>query len=137
MRHLFRARRPFCPLVFALTLVEVPASAQSPASVRAPDRPVVLYTSEYPRIRVVPIVGGLSHPWGLAFRRNGDILVTERDKGTLRVIRDGQLLERPVPGIPEVYTEVQRAGLMDIANPPGRRQPRLSDLLQSGRARPV
>ena len=29
--------------------------------------------------------------------------------------RDGQLLERPVPGVPEVYTGVQRAGLMDIA----------------------
>ena len=58
---------------------------------------------------------GSPHPWGLAFRRNGDILVTERDKGILRVIRDGQLLERSVPGVPEVYTDVRRAGLMDIA----------------------
>ena len=118
MRYVFRARRPFCSFVFALALVGVTASAQNPAGVRAvppPDSPAVLYTSEYPRIRVVPIVGGLSHPWGLAFRRNGDILVTERDKGTLRVIRDGLLLERPVPGVPEVYTGVQRAGLMDIA----------------------
>ena len=118
MRYVFRARRPFCSFVLALALVGVTASAQNPADVRAvppPDSPAVLYTSEYPRIRVVPIVGGLSHPWGLAFRRNGDILVTERDKGTLRVIRDGLLLERPVPGVPEVYTGVQRAGLMDIA----------------------
>ena len=118
MRYVFRAHQPCCSFVFALALVGVTASAQNPAGVRAvppPDSPVVLYTSEYPRIRVVPIVGGLSHPWGLAFRRNGDILVTERDKGTLRVIRDGQLLERPVPGVPEVYTGVQRAGLMDIA----------------------
>ena len=52
---------------------------------------------------------------GLAFRRNGDILVTEREKGTLRVIRDGRLLERDIPGVPEVYSGRLRAGLMDIA----------------------
>ena len=118
MRYLSRSRRPFYSFVFAIVLVGVSASAQNPAGVRAvppPDAPVVLSTTEYPRIRVVPIVGGLSRPWGLAFRQNGDILVTERDKGTLRVIRDGQLLERSVPGVPDVYTEVQRAGLMDIA----------------------
>ena len=64
---------------------------------------------------MVPIAGGLSHPWGLAFRRNGDILVTERDKGTLRVIRNGQLVEQDIPGVPEVFTGVRLAGLMDIA----------------------
>jgi glucose/arabinose dehydrogenase len=51
----------------------------------------------------------------MAFRQNGDILVTERDTGTLRIIRDGQLLDQPVLGVPDVYTGVQRAGLMDIA----------------------
>ena len=118
MRPVFRVRRAFCSLVFALTVAGIPTSAQNLAGVRAvppPDRPVVLYTAEQPRIRVVPLVAGLSHPWGLAFRRNGDILVTERDKGLLRVIRDEQLLEQPVSGVPEVYTGVQRAGLMDIA----------------------
>ena len=80
-----------------------------------PDRPVVLYTAEHPRIRVVPIVSGLEHPWGIAFRRNGDILVTERDRGTLRIIRNGQLLDRDIPGVPEVYTGVRLSGLMDVA----------------------
>ena len=118
MAHPFRIRRAFFLYVLAFALVGVPASAQNRAGVPAvppPDRPVVLQTTDVARIRVVPIVGGLSHPWGLAFRRNGDILVTERDKGILRVIRDGQLLERSVPGVPEVYTDVRRAGLMDIA----------------------
>ena len=118
MRHLSRARRPLCALVVALAVVVIPASAQNPSSPRQvppPDGPVVLYSTEYPRIRVVPIAGGLSHPWGMAFRQNGDILVTERDRGTLRVIRDGQLLDQPVLGVPDVYTGVQRAGLMDIA----------------------
>ena len=80
-----------------------------------PENPVVLYTAEQPRIRVVPIVDGLEHPWGMAFRANGDILVTERDRGTLRIIRNGQLLDSDIPGVPEVYTGVRLAGLMDVA----------------------
>ena len=124
MSHLFRVRRPLLWLTFALALVGVSASAQNRQGATAlrgvpalppPDGTVVLHTAEQPRIRVIPITGGLSHPWGLAFRRNGDILVTERDKGTLRVIRNGQLVERDIPGVPEVFTGVRLAGLMDIA----------------------
>ncbi len=84
-------------------------------AVPLPDGPVVLYSAEQPRIRVVPIATGLSHPWGLAFRANGDILVTERDAGALRLIRDGVLDPRPIPGVPEVYLGTRLAGLMDIA----------------------
>ena len=105
-------------------LLQTPAGAQNRAGASAlrgvpglppPDRPVVLHTAEQPRIRVVPIVTGLDHPWGMAFRRNGDILVTERDRGALRVIRNGQLLDEDVPGVPEVFTGVRLAGLMDVA----------------------
>ena len=113
-----------------VTIVAAPASVAVNAQAQAqglaaprlgvpavppPERPVVLYTAAHPRIRVVPVATGLSHPWSMAFRRNGDILVTERDSGALRIVRDGQLLERPVPGVPEVYTGVRLAGLMDIA----------------------
>ena len=105
-------------------LLQTPAGAQNRAGASAlrgvpglppPDRPVVLHTAEQPRIRVVPIVTGLDHPWGMAFRRNGDVLVTERDRGALRVIRNGQLLDEDVPGVPEVFTGVRLAGLMDVA----------------------
>ena len=68
---------------------------QGVPDVAAPDRPVVLHTSDVARIRLIPVATGLDHPWGVAFRANGDILITERDKGTLRVVRNGQLLERP------------------------------------------
>ena len=118
MSHLSRLRRPLFLVTLVFALVGVSTSAQRRDGVPAlppPDGPVVLHTAEVPRIRVVPVVAGLSHPWGMAFRRNGDILVTERDKGTLRVIRNGQLLERDIPGVPEVYADVGRAGLMDIA----------------------
>ena len=118
MSHLSRTCRAVRRFVLAYALAGASASAQTRLGVPAlppPDRPVVLPTADVARIRVVPVVTGLSHPWGMAFRQNGDILVTERDKGTLRVIRNGQLLERPIPGVPEVYAETQRAGLMDIA----------------------
>ena len=117
MVYPFRLQPAFFLSVVALALVGVGVTAQNRLAapdVPPPDAPVVLHTAEH-RIRVVPVVGGLSHPWALAFRRNGDILVTERDKGVLRVIRDGRLLERPILGVPEVYTDVLRAGLMDIA----------------------
>ena len=80
-----------------------------------PDREVALGSAEVPRFYVVPIVTGLHHPWSMAFRANGDLLVTERETGRLRVIREGRLVERDIPGVPEVYSGRWRAGLMDIA----------------------
>ena len=117
MSHMTRVRPLLVVLTFALPLSGGFASAQTRGGVPAlppPDGPVVINTDVVPRVRVVPIASGLSHPWGMAFRRNGDILVTERDKGTLRVIREGRLLERDIPGVPEVFTGRNRAGLMDI-----------------------
>ena len=58
--------------------------------VTLPDGPVFYNTIDQPRIRVVVLTEGLSHPWGMAFLPNGDMLVTERE-GRLRVIRDGVL----------------------------------------------
>ena len=107
-----------------LLLVNAPVAGQTRQRTTAlsgvpahdpPAEPVVLYSADQPRIRVVPITTGLSHPWGLAFRGNGDILVTERNTGALRLIRDGVLDPRPIPGVPEVYTGTRLAGLMDVA----------------------
>ena len=120
MSHMIRVRRLLFALAFAVALSAVSsgfASAQRRGGVPAlppPDRLVVINTDVVPLVRVVPIVSGLSHPWGMAFRSNGDILVTERE-GRLRVIRNGQLLERDIPGVPEVFASRDRAGLLDIA----------------------
>ena len=79
-----------------VTIVAAPASVAVNAQAQAqglaaprlgvpavppPERPVVLYTAAHPRIRVVPVATGLSHPWSMAFRRNGDILVTDATPG--------------------------------------------------------
>lgn len=65
------------------------------------------------RIKVSVIVRGLSHPWSLAFLPDGSMLVTERE-GRLRLIRNGRLDPRPIPGVPAVHA-VWLGGLMDIA----------------------
>lgn len=62
--------------------------------------------------RVVTWVDGLAHPWSIAFLPDGDVLVTEQ-RGTLRIIRDGTLVDEPVAGVPEVFYRGQ-GGLMDV-----------------------
>jgi len=61
---------------------------------------------------VVPVATGLQNPWGIAFLPGGDILVTEK-AGTLRIIREGELLPDAVPGVPEVLAQGQ-GGLLDV-----------------------
>lgn len=77
-----------------------------------PDGPTVVDTVEG-KIRVVPVTRGLSHPWSLVFLPDGSMLVTERS-GQVRVIRDGVLDPKPLPGVPRVHA-VRLSGLMDIA----------------------
>ncbi|MEQ9316590.1 MAG: PQQ-dependent sugar dehydrogenase [Henriciella sp.] len=55
---------------------------------------------------LTPVATGLDVPWGMVFLPGGDILVTERG-GTIRVIRDGELLPTPVTGTPETLVEGQ------------------------------
>ena len=108
----FISRRiPAVSLLFALMLPAVIASGAEPPY----GEPVVLSTFEVPRLQVVPVATGLSNPFAMAFRNNGDILVTERYAGQLRIIRNGQLQASPVSGVPPVYGEIFRAGLMAVA----------------------
>ena len=58
------------------------------------------------------VAEGLQNPWSIAFLPNGDMLVTERP-GRLRAIRNGQLAEEPISGVPAVYARGQ-GGLLDV-----------------------
>src|SRR6056297_3222726 len=51
---------------------------------------------------------GLDHPWSIAWLPDGRALVTERP-GRLRVIDNGELLETPIGGVPDVYAASQGA----------------------------
>src|SRR5438876_9048145 len=77
------------------------------------DGPFIIDTAEQHKIRVVVVTKGLQHPWSLAFMPDGGMLVTERP-GRLRIIRDGVLDPKPLPGMPKVYV-YRNAGLYDVA----------------------
>ncbi|KPP81499.1 MAG: PQQ-dependent oxidoreductase, gdhB family [Oceanicaulis sp. HLUCCA04] len=67
-------------------------------------------------ITVDTVVSGLENPWSLAFLPDGSMLVTER-AGRLRLVRDGELVQAPVSGVPEVLA-LSQGGLFDIVLAP-------------------
>ena len=104
------------PVMAALAaLVRMDAAAPQPASTSAlPDTAQVFRTAAA-TIRVSAIKG-LVYPWALAFLPNGDMLVTEQGRNTLRLIRKGVLEPTPITGLPQGITSTRRdtAGV-DIA----------------------
>jgi glucose/arabinose dehydrogenase len=106
-------RRPAAVIGLACVCVATTLTAQAPRSGPPLGQiPPALFTAELP-IRVVPVVTGLSHPWGLAFLPDGSMLVTER-AGRLRIIRNGVLDPTPISGVPAVRAAVL-GGLLDVA----------------------
>jgi aldose sugar dehydrogenase len=63
------------------------------------------------------VLEGLEHPWGVVFLPNGngdlDMLITERP-GRLRLVRDGELREEPIGGVPDVLA-LNQGGLLDVS----------------------
>lgn len=89
-----------------------------------------VYESERERFRVVTLVRGLEHPWGLAFLPGGDMLVTERPGRLLRV--DAKTLKpKAVRGLPPIAT-VGQGGLLDVALHPNFESNRLIYLSFAG-----
>ena len=69
-------------------------------------------TSENFTYSIDTITDNLQNPWGLTFLPNNDLLVTERS-GEIRIIRDNQLLNQKITGVPEVYATGQ-GGLFEV-----------------------
>lgn len=90
------------------------AQASTSPDPQIPTSTLLISSADVERIRVVPVANGLENPFDFAFRNNGDILVTERYTGKLRLIQNGQLQDQDVAGVPEVYSAVFRAGLMSV-----------------------
>ena len=94
-------RFAFAVLVPACLFASLPVEAQ------------VVQSKEHD-FRVVTVVEGLDHPWGLAFLPDGRKLVTERP-GRLRIVAaDGKLEPQPVAGLPAIAATGQ-GGLLDVA----------------------
>ena len=56
----------------------------------------------------VSAIKGFVYPWALAFLPNGDILVTEQGRNTLRLVRNGLLDPAPITGLPQGITSSRR-----------------------------
>ena len=82
------------------------AQPLSPALTLLPDTPQTL-NSPAGQIRVVPIKG-LVYPWALAFLPDGDLLVTEQNRTTLRRIHGDVLDPTPITGLPPSITSQRR-----------------------------
>ena len=89
--------------VFAVTTLSLGAGAPQDPPSRAPSSlpasPQVVQTAAG-KVRVVPIKG-FSYPWALAFLPDGRLLVSEKGKTTLRIIKDGVLDPKPITGLPQ------------------------------------
>ncbi len=77
------------------------------------DGPFVFDTAEQHRVRVVVVTKALVKPWSLAFLPDGGMLITELQKGQLRLLRNGVLDPAPVSGVPQ-SAAVSLGGLMDV-----------------------
>src|SRR5436190_1069016 len=62
------------------------------------------------KIRVSVVARGLSHPWGLVWLPNGDMVVTERP-GRVRLIHNGVVAPEPIADLSALSVDV----LFDIA----------------------
>jgi glucose/arabinose dehydrogenase len=82
---------------------------------RAPlgDGPFIFDTAEQHKIKVTVITKALDRPFGIAFLPGGNILVSERGPGRLRIVRDGVLDPQPLGGVPKVNSRAN-AGLYDF-----------------------
>lgn len=84
-----------------------------------PAEPIEFDTAEVMRVRVVPVARQLVNPWSVAFLPDTPsaagvtMLVTEKE-GRLRIIRNGVLDPKPIPGVPTVRVQ-GRSGLMEVS----------------------
>jgi glucose/arabinose dehydrogenase len=96
------------------TFARLTAVGAIACALAAPSGAQTVRTEEH-TFRVSTVVGGLDHPWSVAFLPDGRLLVTERP-GRLRIVgRDGRLDPRPVGGLPAALVEHGQGGLLDVA----------------------
>lgn len=86
-------------------------------TVGMPDQPVIVRTAA--ATVKVSAIRGLVYPWALTFLPNGDMLVTEQNKNTLRRISQGVLDSTPITGLPQGISSTRRdtAGIDIVAHP--------------------
>lgn len=77
-----------------------------------PDSIDEIYESEELDFYVQTVLEDVDVVWGMAFLPDGSMIITKRD-GDMHVVRNGELVEQPIAGVPEVWAQGQ-GGLLDI-----------------------
>jgi len=87
------------------------------AQTAPPPAPQVV-TAGGQKVRIVTIPG-FTFPWAIAFLPNGDALVSEKNRSTLRIIRNGALDPTPITGLPPMLQSTRgiRGGVDVIVHP--------------------
>lgn len=85
-------------------LARVPTAPPGFKPISLPTTPLRYETGEGMAVEVKVIAQGLSHPWSMSVLPGGDILVTERNNGNLRLIHNSSLDPNPIAGIPTVVS---------------------------------
>jgi glucose/arabinose dehydrogenase len=106
-----------------------PAPSASPSSPRTPPSSLKPSTSfapggptgdAPPRLSIEPYVSSLTSPLDIAWRANDpDTLFVVEQIGRIRIVRDGQLVERPFLDISELVRAGGEQGLLGLAFLPG------------------
>jgi glucose/arabinose dehydrogenase len=91
--------RFFAAMAASLIVLPLTAAAQT-------------FKSSAGNLKVETVVGGLVHPWALAFLPDGRMLVTERP-GRMRIVTADGKLSAPLAGVPRVFASGQ-GGLHDV-----------------------
>jgi len=105
------------PVALVLSAVPTVVHVQQNAALPLANESVVLRTA-LATVRVTSIKGFV-YPWALAILPDGDMLVTEQGRNTLRRIHQGTLDPVPITGLPQGITSTRRdtAGVEIIAHP--------------------
>ena len=80
--------------------------------------PAMAERSELGELQLTEVVGGLEHPWALAFLPEGQGYLISGRPGRLRQLDAQGRLHPPLGGVPAVFASGQ-GGLLDIALSPG------------------
>ena len=125
MRHTSRVSRSTLSLLAGLTASTLAAGllAATPPATSAATSAAPVHVAgrdvRVPQLRVRTVARGLEHPWDVQQAPGGRLVVSERDRARLSVVRDGR--RRTLADLSRLVWVSGETGLMSLAVDPGTR----------------
>lgn len=115
-------------LIIILNIYVFTATIFTPITVAADN---LKFTSSKANFTTEVVIDDLSHPWGMVFLNDSDMLITERT-GKLRKVVNWELQDKEVQGLPNIR-EIGQGGLLGITVHPDFKRNKLVYLSYSGK----